>query len=192
MQSIWSESYVSWALELACASAAVANYCDHGEHNEPTDRAWVLDAGRTLRALACDVAGHEGEDLQERYAARLASIERRNPLWEPERYDGGAAAAGASTWRALQLVQADHDRWYHPDVVGLPKQDQLRHYALHVAKLTGALAEIAQGSGDVADFCARRLPDLLLFGVKLPTVVGHRLPDTPLSPGRPTGALVAV
>ena len=71
--------------------------------------------------------------------------------------------------------EVEHDRRYHPDVLGLSKSDQLRHYALHLAKLAGAMAQVAAGRGDDADFRARRLPDLLLFGLKLSTVAGERL-----------------
>jgi hypothetical protein len=171
------DPYVDWALELARCASAVANYCDHVEHAEAADRTWVLNAGRTMRVIACAIADYEDEDLRLRYASRLRTVEQRNPLWEPGQLDGGALVEGASTWRALQLAQAEHDRWYHADVAGLTKLDQLRHYALHVGKLAGAVAEVAQGRTDREGFCARRLPDLLLFGIKLSTVVGDRLPN---------------
>jgi len=79
-------------------------------------------------------------------------------------------------WRALQLVQDEHDQAYHFDVVGLTKSDQLRHYALHVAKLAGACADAARGDLGHEDFLARRVPDMLLFGVKLATVTSEKLP----------------
>jgi hypothetical protein len=175
-----SDPYVRWALELAQAAAAVANYCDHAEHNEGVDRAWVTGAARALRDIACAIAAHEEQDLRDRYAARLRQIEQRNPLWSPADLDGGALVEQAATWRDLQLAQAEHDRRYHPDVVGMAKLDQLRHYALHVAKLVGAVAQVAQGGTDRADFCARRLPDLLLFGLKLSTVTGASLAEDAL------------
>jgi hypothetical protein len=174
------DPYVAWTLELAQASAAVANYCDHVEHNEPADRAWVTEGARTARDVALMIAAHEHEDLIELYAARLRQIERRNPLWSDGDLDGGELALNASTWRDLQLAQVEHDRRYHPDVMGLTKVDQLRHYALHFAKLVGAMAELAAGAGDRANFRSRRLPDLLLFGIKLSTVSGERLDETPL------------
>jgi len=180
MSSITSEPYVDWALEMARCSAAIANFCDHIEHNETADRGWVRDSGHVLRAIACAIASHESEDLRALYVARLRAIEQRNPLWDSGAIDGGALAERADTWRALQLAQAEHDRRYHPDVVGLAKFDQLRHYGLHVAKLAGALAEMAQGLTDPEDFRARRLPDMLLFGIKLATVIGQRLPEAPL------------
>jgi hypothetical protein len=167
--------YVPWALGLAEAAAAVANYCDHAEHNETLERAWVTDAAETLRTLSEEIAAYEHEDLYSRYAARLRQIEQRNPLWSPRELDGGALVEQASTWKALQLAQAEHDRRYHPDVFGLSKMEQLRHYAFHLAKLAGAIAEVAAGHGDHGDFCSRRLPDLLLFGLKLSTVMGEQL-----------------
>src|SRR5436305_1629973 len=134
MDKTESDQYSSWTLELASCAAAVANYCDHVEHNEAVDRAWVLDSAHRLRALAWEIASQEDDDLRARYASRLRAIEQRNPLWEPGRLDGGALVEAARTWRELQLAQAEHDRYYHADVVGLAKLDQLRHYALHVAK----------------------------------------------------------
>lgn len=155
----------------------MANYCDHVEHNEPAERVWISGAAATLRDAASAIAAHEGENLRSRYAARLRQIEERNPLWSRGDLDGAALVGHASTWRDLQLAQVEHDRRYHPDVIGLSKMNQLRHYALHVSKLAGAVAELAAGRSDRADFCARRLPDLLLFGLKLSTVTGERLGD---------------
>lgn len=175
-----SNPYVAWTLALAKASAMVANYCDHVEHNEPAEREWITDAAATARDIALRIAAYENQDLSGLYAARLRQIEHRNPLQGEDDLDGGELVLNASSWRALQLAQVAHDRRYHPDVIGLTKLDQLRHYALHLAKLVGALAEIAAGTGDRASFSARRLPDLLLFGVKLATVSGQRLPDEAL------------
>jgi hypothetical protein len=126
------------------------------------------------------MADHENLDLRVLSAARLRAIEARNPLAHPGAFDGGVAAEQALTWRALQLVQAEHDRFYHADVVGLAKLDQLRHYALHLAKLAGAMARAARDSGAAEDFRSRRLADVLLFGIKLSTVSGERLAETPL------------
>jgi hypothetical protein len=172
--------YVTWGLDLAQAAAAAANYCDHVEHNEPAERVWVTDAARTIRETALAIATHENEDLIGRYAARVRQIERRNPLWSDDAVDGGELVLSASTWRDLQLAQVTHDRYYHPDVVGLTKLDQLRHYVLHLAKLVGAVADIAAGDGDRTSFFAHRLPDLLLFGIKLATVTGECLADEPV------------
>jgi hypothetical protein len=91
----------------------------------------------------------------------------------------------------LQLAQVEHDRRYHPDIIGLSKADQLRHNALHLAKLTGAVAAVAAGEGDRADFSARRLPDLLLFGLKLSTVSGESLPEQALPVGKPLTLVAA-
>jgi hypothetical protein len=173
-------SYGNWLVEFAKAGAAVANYCDHVEHNEPAERSWVLTSASTLRRLAAEIARAEGEDLRGLYAARLRQVEQRNPAWSPGELDGAALAEAASSWRELQLAQLAHDRRYHPDIVGLSKADQLRHCALHVAKLTGALAEISCGELDREDFVERRVPDMLLFGLKLATLCGERLEDEAL------------
>lgn len=163
----------------AIAAAQVANYCDHSDHNEPVDRAWVLGAGATLRRVAERIAAKQQVNLVSAYANRLAAVEARSTH---EGFDGPSAALHARSWRELQMVQEEHDRVYHPDVFGLRKSDQLNHYALHLSKLAGALAQELNGDGDHEDFKSRRLPDLLLFGIKLATVMGQRLPDDPVAP----------
>jgi hypothetical protein len=165
-----------FALRVAPLAAAVANFCDHVEHNEVADRAWVLEAAARLRILTAELCAREGIALSDLYAERLGAIEARNVLAGPSMFDGHRAAIEARTWRDLQLVQAAHDRNYHPDVVGLAKIEQLRHYALHLAKIVGAFA----APGDPADLLQRRLPDAVLFALKLSTVMGARLGDDEL------------
>jgi hypothetical protein len=164
------------ALVIARAAALVANYCDHAEHNEALDRSWVAEAAQILESEALLLASAIGVGLIDTYAERLQSIEAANVFSGRENPDGAAAARRCTSWRDLQLVQAEHDRYYHPDVSGLSKSDQLRHYAFHLAKLVGAFA----ASDDLAELCDRRLPDTLLFAIKLRTVMGKRLPDDPL------------
>lgn len=191
MSETASNPHVEWALELSAAAASVANYCDHVEHNEEADRDWVRNAGRALRGLASEICVFDDADLRALYAARLRIIEERNPVWSPRELDGGSLVESAVTWRDLQLAQAAHDRHYHPDVVGLAKNDQLRHYALHLAKLAGAVADRARCRGDHVDFMARRVPDMLLFGLKLATVTGDHLPATDVAASSPALKLVA-
>lgn len=183
------DDLVNAALDLATASAAVSNYCDHVEHNEFTDIEDVRASGAALRATAVRLSSIGGYDPVELYARRLAVIEARHVLHTEDSFDGEAAALEIADWRGLQLVQADHDRAYHADVIGLTKCDQLRHYALHIAKLAGATAQAARGELDRADWLQRRVPDMLLFGLKLATVTSESLPaeevEGRLCPGRP-------
>lgn len=172
-----------YALRLAPAAASVANFCDHVEHNEIAERRWVLDPASHLLGLALEISHSVGAEPVGLYAERLGVIEARNVLAGPGSFDGRRAALDGRTWRDLQLVQAAHDRHYHPDVCGLTKAEQLRHYALHLAKIVGAFAEPA----DSDDLLKRRLPDIFLFGIKLHTVMGARLDDDPL-PDRPMTA----
>jgi hypothetical protein len=175
-----------FALAAAPKAAAVANYCDHVEHNESAETSWVTEAAAGLSRLAFELAHTAGVDLLELYAERLGAIEARNVLAHPGGFDGHAAALAASSWRDLQLVQIEHDRSYHADVIGLAKVEQLRHYALHLAKIVGAFAEAA----DHDELINRRLPDVLLFAMKLQTVMGKRLSDEPLPQHRRSGQLL--
>lgn len=163
------------ALALARIAGIVANFCDHAEHSEPADVEDVRRSAEGLRALAVATAHAAGRDPVALYAERLGSIERRSVLHHERAFDGEAAALAAGTWRDLQLVQIEHDRCYHLDVSGLAKVDQLRHYALHVAKLAGAASEVVSSQAGHEDFITRRLADMLLFGIKLSTVTGERL-----------------
>jgi hypothetical protein len=178
---------------VAQATAQVANYCDHADHNEPVDTAWVLGAAETLRSVAQRIALRESVDIVDAYAGRLAEIEARNVQGPFEAFDGPAEARSARTWRDLQRVQTEHDRLYHPDVVGLHKSDQLQHYVLHLAKLVGALAGQPSAGDPQNDFLARRLPDMLLFGIKLSTVMGQKLPEMQIAgvQSAPPASLVA-
>ncbi len=166
----------AFALEIAPAVGDVATYCDKVEHNEPADPKAVADAGAAIEQAVVALARQFGTDVVSAYADRLAVIETRNVLDYPTAYDGAAAVREARTWRDLQLVQVEHDRHFHPDVIGLHKLDQLRHYVLHLAKLVGAFAAATDGD----DLLARRLPDCLLFAIKLRTVTGTRMADEPL------------
>lgn len=172
------QCFQDFALRIAPLAAAVANFCDHIEHNEFADRAWVLDAALGLREGASELASSHRVSLSEVYAQRLGEIEARNVIARPDGFDGPQAARAARTWRDLQMVQAAHDREYHPDVLGLAKTEHLRHIALHLSKVVGAFAE-PRGDRELLD---QRLPDVLLFSIKLSTVMGSRLPDEPAFP----------
>jgi hypothetical protein len=170
----------SWSIRLTLAAGAIANYCDHVEHNETADHDAIRAGGRELRDTSLEIAAACDADLRELYAERLAAIERRNVLSHSASYNGAEAARHADTWRALQLALAEHDRYYHPDVIGMSKWDQLHHHTLHIIKLASATAAVASVGAAFEDWVSRRLPDMLLFGIKLSTVSGERLPEEPL------------
>lgn len=174
------EQLTEEALELSSIAGVVANVCDHAEHNEAADPLEVRMAGRRLRRTALRLARATDYSVTSLYRQRLHAIEVRNVLHHAEAFDGAAMVTETASWRELQLIQVKHDRFYHPDVIGLTKSDQLRHYALHLAKLAAAAADTARGSVSHDDFVARRLPDMLLFGLKLATVTGEKLEHEPV------------
>lgn len=163
--------------EVGLAAGLVADFCDKTDHNESVQTEWVSAASEKLLNSALAIAEFERVELQQSYAQRLSQIERRNVIWGSSRFEGEGAALQARTMRDLQLVQLEHDRIYHPDVFGLKKEDQLRHYALHLSKLVAALVKAVQSDSGRTDFLQRRLADLLLFSIKLQTVMGRRMSE---------------
>jgi hypothetical protein len=176
-RSLSQEDLIAAALELSSIAGVVGNVCDHVEHNEATDPMEVRVAGQRLRAIAVRLATSSGRSITDLYAERLRVIEARNVLHRDGGFDGAATVSETASWRELQLLQIEHDRFYHPDVVGLTKADQLRHYALHLPKLAAGAADTARGFTASDDFLGRRVPDMLLFGIKLATVTGEKLGD---------------
>jgi hypothetical protein len=162
---------------LAQVTASVALYCDRLEHADRADRGTVASAAATLLRSATRLAENADLDIVECYASRLEAIEAASVLETRCSIRGASRARTARTWRELQMVQVDHDRFFHPDVWGLARMDQIRHCVFHLAKITGALADVQSDLGAWTDFENRRLPDLLLFGLKFATVTGQRLPD---------------
>ena len=106
----------------------------------------VRRAAREVRGIGVRLAIQAGRDPVELYKARLDQIETRNVLSGEDSYDGPGSVPPKPTWYQLQRVQIDHDRCYHPDVIGMAKLEQLRHYALHLAKLSGAVARRDRGA----------------------------------------------
>jgi len=138
-------------------------------------------AGDSLRRIALALARETGVSLLELYRARIEAIEAGS-VHAATAIDGivdmpGAdALRHAATWRQVQIAQLLHDRRFHPDVFGLSKLEQLRHYTLHVTKLAGLLVD-AEAPDSWRSFAQDRLPDLAVFGVKLATVCNRALPD---------------
>lgn len=161
-------------IDVARASAKVAHFCDRAEHVEVHERTWLIEAAQllwdTFTALS---AAHESSP-REMYGRRLRQIELRNVLCDGSTGPAWQAEC-AETPRQLQLAQIAHDREFHPDVIGMAKIDQLRHYAFHLAKLCGHVAEQTQDGGTLD---GERSADLGLFAVKLWTLCGVRMSDS--------------
>ena len=169
-------------LDLIGVASACASYCEHAEHCEPADIGQVVAAAETLRRVARRLAEQSHISLRQAYEDRIRGVEIASV--HAGAVDGlsgllvGAAALSkARRWDQAQAAQAAHDRQFHPDVYGMSKTDQLRHYTFHVTKLAGLLAGVLE-HGNWDGFRDRRLADIAVFGVKLATVCNQRLPAT--------------
>jgi hypothetical protein len=166
--------------EISTCNEGLGRYCDHAEHNEDTDRAWVLEGAAKLRDLAVELAVELGIDLRDAWAHRLEQIESKPVSALFGGFDGAKEASQALTWLDVQRVQGHHDFQFHRDVAHMSKRDQLSHFAFHCMKLGGLPAKAARGD-QVTDVAIRLwLADVLIFGVKLATVMGVLLPAEPI------------
>lgn len=169
------------AFTLIRAAAACAAFCEHIEHNEPATTHQVVAAAESMRRIAAQLADGSGVSLRQAYEDRIRSVEassllRYAGIAEQVELVGADALASAQRWDEVQIAQVAHDRRFHPDVFGLPKIEQLRHYTFHVTKLAGLLADAVEQDGWEA-FRDERLADIAVFGVKLATVCNERLPS---------------
>ncbi len=164
-------------VELVEVTGRLARFCDYVEHNEGTNRTELLDVGSLLRRSAVSIIRANSLSLRERYADRLEELESRNVL----RWDGAGnwpeIIRNAKTWRDIQVAQARHDATYHPDVIGLPRSEQVRHYTLHLSKLVWKMLPGCEDDSAWREFAESRLIDLIVFGVKLATVANVSLSD---------------
>jgi hypothetical protein len=156
-------------LRLSSAAGKIATFCDHVEHNEPADKVLIQVASKILMEITFDL--YSDNSIPESYGQRLKTIEERNVLFQGLTLE--EQANKAQSWRDLQLCQIAHDAQFHPDVVGMSKYDQLRHYAFHVAKLAGSYAEFILN--DSKDNMDNRQADIIIFAIKLSTVINSRL-----------------
>jgi hypothetical protein len=161
----------------AVAGAAIAECCDRLEHAEQPDMLKLRHAAQELRAVAIGLATAAHLDIFDLYADRLEEVELASPLGIVEGFEAAPQVRLAGTWHDLQVIQSQHDRLYRPDVYGLSRYEQLRHIAIHTSKLVGALA---RADVDWLEFRERRLPDLLLFGIKTSTAASESLGSVPL------------
>ena len=165
---------------LVRAAGRLAWQCDHAEHAEQSDKTLVIDAGLNLRAAAVEAFDRLEIEPVTSYANRLVDVEARSPLSGKGLFEAGVAIPKVATWRDLQVAQLLHDRVYHPDVLGMARSDQLRHYTLHVSKLAWRAHEAIDSADDMKAFVPARIADTLLFGVKLSTVAGEILTESPI------------
>ena len=174
---------------LTRAAADLASFCEHVEHNEKNSVDDALRAAACLREVAVELSSQSGMSLATAYAERIRAVEEGSLLRHTLPADCSASLLGAdmlataTTWDKVQIGQLVHDRQFHPDVFGLSKIDQVRHYTYHVTKLAGLLADaIDQGSWEA--FRSERLADVAVFGVKLATVCNSELPSEPVDADR--------
>ena len=180
IESVTNPAYIPWLIDIAKGSALISNYCDHCEHAETSKASWGIECGDILQDVAVQIGRHEKVDLHTLYAERLERVEHRNLFWEsPEAPNGRELVLSASDWRGLQNAQITHNIYYNPDVTYMSRMNQMRHYAFHVAKLTGAVANQVE-SGPTEEFISTRLPDMLIFRVLIATTMSQKLPEDPL------------
>jgi hypothetical protein len=160
-------------------SGVIGQCCDRAEHNEATSPETIREVGQGLRKLAQTITAELGLDLRSLYAERVARVEAAHILGGQGLFDGGKAIREGTTWRAWQIAQMTHDHVYHQDVAGLPKNSQLSHIGHHVAKLAWKLQQTITSTETRDEFLTNRVADLVVFGVKLATVTGQRLPEEP-------------
>ena len=166
---------------LTRAAADLAGFCEHVEHNESNSVEEAARAGDRLREIAAQLSAHSGLSLASAYAERIRSVEERSLMRHASLFDdarelpGAAVLSDAKGWDEIQIGQIIHDRQFHPDVFGLPKIEQVRHYTFHVTKLAGLLVDAIE-KDDWASFEQERLADIAIFGVKIATVCNIQLP----------------
>lgn len=168
---------------LTRAAADLAGFCEHVEHNESNSVDEAAHAGDRLREIATQLAACSGLSLASIYAERIRSVEQKSLMRHASLFDnatelpGATALEAAESWDEIQIAQIIHDRQFHPDVFGLPKIEQVRHYTFHVTKLAGFLVD-AIDRNDWATFQQERLADIAIFGVKIATVCNIQLAHT--------------
>ena len=166
---------------LTRAAADLAGFCEHVEHNEPNSVESAASAGDRLRQIASQLSVRGGVSLVAKYAARIRAVEEKSLLRHASLFEDEMSLAGAealtfaTTWDELQVGQIIHDRQFHPDVFGMPKIEQIRHYTLHVTKLAGLFVD-AIDNDEWDAFQRERLADIAIFGVKIATVCNVELP----------------
>ena len=92
-----------------------------------------LHALQVLPFVALVLARESRMSLLDLYRTRIeavetASIHSATALDGIVEMSGADALRHATTWKQVQVAQLLHDRRFHPDVFGLSKVDQLRHY----------------------------------------------------------------
>ena len=163
-------------------AAQLASFCEHVEHNESNSVEEAARAGDRLREIAAELSARSGLSLTNAYAARIRAVEEQSLLRHVSLFDdttdlrGANALDSAKTWDEVQICQIMHDRQFHPDVFGLPKLEQIRHYTFHVTKLAGLLVD-AIDDDNWPLFQQERLADIAIFGVKIATVCNRTLPS---------------
>lgn len=166
---------------LTRAAADLAGFCEHVEHNEPNSVESAASAGDRLREIASQLSVRGGVSLVAKYAARIRAVEEKSLLRHASLFEDEMSLAGAealtfaTTWDELQVGQIIHDRQFHPDVFGMPKIEQIRHYTLHVTKLAGLFVD-AIDNDEWDAFQQERLADIAIFGIKIATVCNVELP----------------
>jgi len=79
--------------------------------------------------------------------------------------------------RELQRIQKEHDRKFHKDVISWDRLKQIEHCSFHLTKIAGLFSTYCEKMHhgepyDVDKLVADRVPDILIFALKLASRLG--------------------
>lgn len=169
--------------QFVLAAATLSKHCEHVEHCESNSVNDINLVSEKLLQIALSIAIENKINLAEVYLKKLQTVEAKKHLQKTLLNEDPSLQAGPLTkditWQKIQINQLIYDRQSEPNMLGIPKYEQVRHYALQITKLASLLFEATENN-QLKDFCDKHLADIAIIGVKLATLRGIKLPDLEL------------
>lgn len=87
---------------------------------------------------------------------------------------------------SLQYFQYKHDATFHPDVLQMDERQQVRHCMQHLSMIVGEMGrycdrmdhgKLAEAAELLEALREKRVPDLLVYALKLSTLLGDSLQE---------------